>query len=105
MSGLMGGLIGAGIGGLLFGHGFFGGMAGFGGFFGFLIQIFLVVMVVRWLMRRFLNRAAGDGRRAVVGRARWAGRHAPGGAGGLAAAPARSEWRSRQPTISSSSSC
>ena len=44
MSGLMGGLIGAGIGGLLFGHGmFFGGSLGFGGFLGFLLQIFLIV--------------------------------------------------------------
>ena len=34
MSGLMGGLIGAGLGGLLLGHGFFGGMMGFGGFLG-----------------------------------------------------------------------
>ena len=53
MSGLMGGLIGAGIGGLLFGHGFFGGMMGFGGFLGFLLQIFLLVLLVRFLIRRF----------------------------------------------------
>ena len=53
MSGLMGGLIGAGIGGLLFGHGLFGGLSGFGGFLGFLLQIFLIVLVVRWLFRRF----------------------------------------------------
>lgn len=53
MSGLMGGLIGAGIGGMLFGGGMFGGIHGFGGFFGFLIQIFLVVMLVRFLIRLF----------------------------------------------------
>jgi predicted lipid-binding transport protein (Tim44 family) len=53
MSGLMGGLIGAGIGGLLLGHGFFGGMMGFGGFLGFLLQIFLIVLLVRFLIRRF----------------------------------------------------
>src|SRR5262249_33160424 len=53
MSGLLGGLIGAGIGGLLLGHGFFGGMMGFGGFLGFLLQIFLIVLVVRWLIRMF----------------------------------------------------
>jgi predicted lipid-binding transport protein (Tim44 family) len=52
-SGLMGGLIGAGIGGLLFGHGFFGGGLGFGGFLGFLLQIFLLVMLGRFLFRRF----------------------------------------------------
>lgn len=57
MSGLMGGLIGAGIGGLLFGHGLFGGMVGFGGFLGLLIQIFLIVMVMRFLIRFFLRRA------------------------------------------------
>jgi predicted lipid-binding transport protein (Tim44 family) len=53
MSGLMGGLIGAGIGGLLLGHGFFGGMLGFGGFLGFLLQIFLLVLVVRFVIRLF----------------------------------------------------
>lgn len=53
MSALMGGLIGAGIGGLLFGHGFFGGMMGLGGFFGFLLQIFLLVLLVRFLIGLF----------------------------------------------------
>jgi predicted lipid-binding transport protein (Tim44 family) len=53
MSGLMGGLIGAGIGGLLLGHGFFGGGLGFGGFLGFLLQIFLLVLLVRFLFRMF----------------------------------------------------
>jgi predicted lipid-binding transport protein (Tim44 family) len=54
MSGLMGGLIGAGIGGLLFGHGFMGGGGlGFGGFFGFLLQMFLLVILVRFLFRLF----------------------------------------------------
>jgi predicted lipid-binding transport protein (Tim44 family) len=52
-SGLIGGLIGAGIGGLLFGHGFFGGGLGFGGFLGFLLQIFLLVMLGRFLFRLF----------------------------------------------------
>ena len=53
VSGLLGGLIGAGIGGLLFGHGFWGGGLGFGGFVGFLLQIFLLVMLARFLIRRF----------------------------------------------------
>jgi len=53
MSGLLGGLIGAGIGGLLLGRGFFGGMLGFGGFLGFLLQIFLIVLLVRFLFRLF----------------------------------------------------
>jgi predicted lipid-binding transport protein (Tim44 family) len=55
MSGLMGGLIGAGIGGLLFGGGFFGHGLGFGGFFGFLLQIFLVVVIGRFLWRMFMG--------------------------------------------------
>jgi predicted lipid-binding transport protein (Tim44 family) len=52
-SGLMGGLIGAGIGGLLFGGGFFGHGLGFGGFLGFLLQVFLIVMLGRFLWRMF----------------------------------------------------
>ena len=53
MSGLMGGLLGAGLAGLLFGHGFWGGGLGFFGFLGFLLQIFLVVTLVRFLLRLF----------------------------------------------------
>ena len=55
MSGLMGGLIGAGIGGLLFGGGFFGHGLGFGGFLGFLLQVFLIVVVGRFLWRMFMG--------------------------------------------------
>jgi predicted lipid-binding transport protein (Tim44 family) len=55
MSGLMGGLIGAGIGGLLFGGGFFGHGLGFGGFLGFLLQVFLIVVIGRFLWRMFMN--------------------------------------------------
>ena len=53
MSGIMGGLIGAGLAGLLFGHGFWAGMMGFGGFLGFLLQILLLVFLARWLIRLF----------------------------------------------------
>jgi predicted lipid-binding transport protein (Tim44 family) len=79
VSGLLGGLIGAGIGGMLFGHGFLGGGGlGFGGFIGFLLQIFLIVMVVRFLLRWFRDRqpatAGGPGMFARSG--------APGGFGG-----------------------
>jgi predicted lipid-binding transport protein (Tim44 family) len=52
-SGLMGGLIGAGLAGLLLGHGFWGGMMGFGGFLGFLLQILLLVLLARFLIRLF----------------------------------------------------
>jgi predicted lipid-binding transport protein (Tim44 family) len=53
MSGLMGGLLGAGLAGLLFGHGFWGGGMGGFGFLGFLLQIFLLVWLVRFLIRLF----------------------------------------------------
>jgi predicted lipid-binding transport protein (Tim44 family) len=58
MSGLAGGLIGAGIGSMLFGGGggFFSGISGFGGMIGFLIQIALVFFIGRWLVGLFLNR-------------------------------------------------
>ena len=55
MSGLLGGLIGAGIGGLLFGHGLFGGIHGVFGFLGFLIQVYLLYVIGRWLFRRFFG--------------------------------------------------
>ena len=55
MSGLMGGFLGAGLGGLLFGGGFFGHHLGFGGFIGFLIQAALLVMLGRFLWRRFMG--------------------------------------------------
>ncbi len=58
MSGLMGGLIGAGIGGLLFGSGLFGGVSGVGGFLGLLLQVFLLVVLARFLFRRFFRGAA-----------------------------------------------
>ena len=58
MSGLMGGLLGAGIGGMLFGGGMFHGMNGFSGFLGFLIQILIVVFVGRLIWGFFANRSA-----------------------------------------------
>ncbi|RZK94112.1 MAG: Tim44 domain-containing protein, partial [Methylobacterium sp.] len=51
-SALMGGLLGAGIGGLLFGHGLFGGGGGFG-FIGFLLQAVIIFFIARWLFRTF----------------------------------------------------
>ena len=61
MSGLLGGLLGAGIGGLLFGHGMFYGIAGFGSFLGFLLQIFLLVLLARFLWRLFTRQTAFAG--------------------------------------------
>lgn len=89
MSGLMGGLIGAGIGGLLFGGGMFGGMHGFAGFLGFLLQIFLVVIVVRLIWGFF---AARRQQQAMAGGPSMMARETDfggmgGGGGGLAAPP------------------
>lgn len=60
MPALMGGLIGMGIGGLLFGGGLFGegglGAMGFGGLVGLLLQLALVFFIVRLVMNFFRNR-------------------------------------------------
>jgi predicted lipid-binding transport protein (Tim44 family) len=60
MPALMGGLIGMGIGGLLFGGGLFGegglGGMGFGGILGLLLQLALVFFIVRFAMNFFRNR-------------------------------------------------
>jgi predicted lipid-binding transport protein (Tim44 family) len=85
MSGLMGGLIGAGIGGMLFGHGMFGGIGGFSSIIGLLIQIALVVFVVRWLFRRFAGPSTAVPFVAGVGRMPQAmptGMTTPGGGSG-----------------------
>jgi len=56
MSGLAGGLIGVGLGGLLFGHGFFGSGLGGIGFLGLLLQIGLVALAVWFVVRLFRSR-------------------------------------------------
>lgn len=55
-AGLMGGIIGAGIGGLLFGHGFTGGLGSMAGFIGFLLQIALIAGVAFLIMRMIRGR-------------------------------------------------
>lgn len=55
-SGLLGGLIGAGIGGMLFGGGMFGGLSGGASFLGLLLQLFLLLMLGRFLWRLFVSR-------------------------------------------------
>ena len=61
--GLLGGFLGAGLLGLLFGHGLFGGMGGIASVFGLLLQIILVVFVARliwgWWQRRQMPAYAG----------------------------------------------
>ena len=64
-SGLLGGLLGAGIGGMLFGHGFFGG-GGFG-FIGFILQLAIMFFIARWLFRTFFRRPAMAGAGAGMG--------------------------------------
>lgn len=54
-AGLMGGLLGVGLGGLLFGSGMFGGMSGLIGLLGFALQAALIFFAVRWLVRRFMG--------------------------------------------------
>ena len=83
MSGLMGGLLGAGIGGLLFGGGLFHGIEGIGSFFWFLVQIFLLVLLVRFLFQLFTRRSSSQPAFAGPGLlARMAG---PGASGPLPA--------------------
>ncbi|MFT8418542.1 MAG: TIM44-like domain-containing protein [Acetobacter sp.] len=59
LTGLAGGFLGAGLFGMLSGHGFMGGMHGFFSLLGLMVQIGLVVMFVLWLIRRFSRGNAG----------------------------------------------
>jgi predicted lipid-binding transport protein (Tim44 family) len=60
--GIAAGFLGAGLFGLLFGQGFFGGMAGFSSISGLLLQVILIVIVARlifsWWQRRNMPAAA-----------------------------------------------
>src|SRR6187455_1650169 len=63
LGGLAAGFIGAGLFGMLFGHGFMGGMGGFASMLGLLLQIGLVLIVARlawaWWQRRNAPATAG----------------------------------------------
>jgi predicted lipid-binding transport protein (Tim44 family) len=63
--GLAAGFLGAGLLGMLFGGGMFGGLGGFSSILGLILQIFLIVMVVRlamsWWQRRHQTAYAGAG--------------------------------------------
>jgi predicted lipid-binding transport protein (Tim44 family) len=61
--GLATGLLGAGLLGMLFGHGFFGVLTGGGSILGLLLQLGLIFFLVRWAMRAF----SGAGRPAFAG--------------------------------------
>ena len=80
LGGLAAGFIGAGLFGLLFGHGLFGGLGGFASIFGLLLQIVLVVVIGRmiwaWFKRRNVpaydtgpSGAPGYGRSDFIGMA------------------------------------
>lgn len=62
LTGFAGGFLGAGLFGLLSGHGFMGGVGGMFSFLGMLLQVGLVVMVVMWLVRRFSGAGGNTGR-------------------------------------------
>ncbi|WP_415512494.1 Tim44 domain-containing protein [Acetobacter papayae] len=62
LTGFAGGFLGAGLFGLLSGHGFMGGVGGMFSFLGMLLQVGLVVMVVMWLVRRFSGGGGNAGR-------------------------------------------
>jgi hypothetical protein len=82
--GIAAGFLGAGLFGLLFGQGFFGGMAGFASIIGLLLQVVLVVIVARlifaWWQRRNMSAPAYAAARPATGRNF-------GGLGGMWAAP------------------
>ena len=63
MSGLAGGLLGVGIGSMLFGGGMFGGGGGFGimSLLSLLLQGALLFFIARWLFRRFAGPAMAGG--------------------------------------------
>ncbi|MBV8754086.1 MAG: TIM44-like domain-containing protein [Hyphomicrobiales bacterium] len=87
--GLLGGFLGAGLLGLLFGHGLFGGMGGIASIFGLLLQIVLVVFVARliwgWWQRRQMPAYAG-GPPLHAASSGYEGQGGYGGAGAGAAA-------------------
>jgi predicted lipid-binding transport protein (Tim44 family) len=91
MAGLMGGLIGVGLGGLLFGHGMFGGFSGFASILGLLLQIGLIVLVVRLAIGFFRRRQAQPAMAGMApqgGMARVMDGGGRGPAGGSGAGPA-----------------
>jgi predicted lipid-binding transport protein (Tim44 family) len=88
VGGLFAGFLGAGLLGMLFGHGLFGGLGGFASVLGLIIQIALVVVVARliwtwWQRRQGLATASGPTLRVAADNSRSYG--ATGPVGGSAA--------------------
>ena len=70
-TGLAAGLLGAGVLGMLTGHGFFGGLGGLTSMLGLLLQIGLIVLAVRFALNFFRNRGtafAGPNGGTTMGR-------------------------------------
>jgi predicted lipid-binding transport protein (Tim44 family) len=89
LGGLMAGFLGAGLFGLLFGHGLFGGLAGLSGMIGLLLQIALIGIVgwliFAWWQRR--NAFATAGGPSLDGAQAYSHASMPGGFGGQGSAP------------------
>jgi predicted lipid-binding transport protein (Tim44 family) len=58
LGGLAGGLIGAGLFGMLTGHGFLGGVGGLASIIGLLLQVALIAVIARFAIGWFMNRNA-----------------------------------------------
>jgi predicted lipid-binding transport protein (Tim44 family) len=90
--GLAAGFLGAGLFGLLFGHGMFGNLGGFASIFGLLLQLALIAFVARliwgWYQRRQVPAYAGGGASMLRGMTPGYGAAsgAPGGAAPAASA-------------------
>ncbi len=67
LTGIAGGLLGVGLGSLLLGHGLFGDGLDGGGLLWLLIEIALVVVLLRWLFRRFAGGGRPSGRNGTAG--------------------------------------
>lgn len=85
-SGLAAGLLGAGVLGLLTGHGFFGGLGGITSLFGLLLQIGLIVLLVRFALGFFRNRGAAFAGPGPMGRSTLGGLGGGGSTGPTGAA-------------------
>ena len=89
MAAMMGGLIGVGLGGLLFGNGLFAGFTGLGSIVGLLLQIGLIFLLVRLVMgfiRRRQPQPAMAGMPQGMAREAMDGPRPVGGAGGAPSA-------------------
>jgi predicted lipid-binding transport protein (Tim44 family) len=90
MGGLLGGFIGAGLFGMLSGHGFMGGMGGFASILGLLLQAGLIVLLIGFVVRMFRNRQEPALAGAMPTGSHYSG-PAPGAAMGGGAGPANQD--------------